>query len=243
MVSVLAGMLAAATPVTVEIVTSGHIETPADRFRLSGSVLACAATQAEADALLVQKRAGIERAMTLLGVAPAPASIGKPSLAGMMSGIMSARTASDCNKPNVEDLLRTSDATPTADKKDQVGASASLSYDAPDRATATRAIAALKAADAKPGELVMPVLLDETAARQAAKQQALARARAEADAYARPLGSAAPVLVGISERQDFGSLDFFTQMMRTIGLPAGGASDKVVTDITLTVQFRLDGAR
>lgn len=51
------------------------------------------------------------------------------------------------------------------------------------------------------------------------------------------------MLVAISERQDFGSLDFFTQMMRTIGLPAGGASDKVVTDITLTVQFRLDEAR
>lgn len=242
MVAIATALLAAATPVTVEIVTSGHIETPADRFRLSGSVLACAATQEEADALLVQKRAAVDRTMAALGVVPAAATPATPSFLGIVGGLMSSRTSTDCNKPNVADILRDADAKPAV-KKDKAGASAALSYDAPDRATATRAVAALKAADVKPGEFATPVLLDEAPARRAAKQQALARARAEADAYAGPLGSAAPVLIAISERQDLGSSDFAARMLQSFGLPGTAAGDKVATDVTLTVQFRLDGAR
>ncbi|MEG3165416.1 hypothetical protein U1701_12510 [Sphingomonas sp. PB2P19] len=63
-----AGMAAAsATPVTVEIVASGHVETPATAYRVSGNVLACAATQAEADRLLAQKTAAIDQSVTAIG--------------------------------------------------------------------------------------------------------------------------------------------------------------------------------
>lgn len=257
MLSVLAAALAAANsgPVIVEIVATGHIETPADTYRISGSVLACATTQAEADAGLVKKTAAIERSMAALGVRKADTTT-NVSLADIMGGFRSGRPASECNFDSAEEAVEAADvattaAIATADdvvgdaSKDEtvpkVGASANLLFDAPDPATATRAIAALKAADAKPGDKVVPLLRDETSAKRAAKQQALTKARAEADAYSGPLGSGRATLVKISERQDLGSLDFMGQILRRMGMPGAAYTDKVVTDVTLTVEFRLDG--
>lgn len=243
MVSIAAALLAgaSATPVTVEIVASGHVETPADRYRISGSVLACAATQADADALLAQKTAAITRTMGEMRVTPAAVAGEKLSFASMMGAMSAGRGASECNPSHLQDLLENAAKGKTDKPVEKVGASAPLSFDARDAATASRAIAALKAADAKPSDKAIPVLLDETAAKRSAKQQALAKARVEAEAYGAPLGLGVATLTGISERQDWGSLDFMGQMMRTIGLAGAGPSDKVVTDVTLTVSFRLDG--
>ncbi|WP_168371722.1 SIMPL domain-containing protein [Sphingomonas sp. Leaf357] len=233
---------ASGTPVTVEIVASGHVETPADRYRISGSVLACAATQAEADALLAQKTAAITRTMSGMRVTPAAVAGEKLSFASMMGAMSAGRGASECNKSGLDDMLSAAADEKAKDKPAaKVGASAPLSFDARDAATASRAIAALKAADAKPSDKAIPVLLDETAAKRSAKQQALAKARVEAEAYGAPLGFGTATLTGISERQDWGSLDFMGQIMRTIGLAGAGPSDKVVTDVTLTVSFRLEG--
>ena len=236
MAAALAAGAAGTSPVTVEIIASGHVETQADRFRISGSVLACAATQAEADASLAQKVSAIEATLDKLHVTRARAEE-KPSLAGMMGMMSAGRGAGDCNSNAV--FSAPDPAKPKV--ADKVGASAPLSFDAPDRATATRAIAALKAAGAKPSDKVAPILLDDTAARRAAKQQALAKARIEADAYGAPLGLGAATLTRISEKQDWGSLDFVGQMFRTMGLVNAGPSDKVATDVTLTVEFRLGG--
>ncbi|MEG3122950.1 SIMPL domain-containing protein [Sphingomonas sp. GB1N7] len=244
MISVAAALLAgaSATPVTVEIVASGHVETPADRYRITGGVLACAATQTEADAMLAQKIAAITRTMSGMRVAPAASAGEKLSLARMMGAMSAGRGASECNKSALEDMLSgAGEEKPKNKPAEKVGASAPLSFDAPDAATAARAIVALKAADAKPSDKATPVLLDETAAKRAAKQQALAKARVEAEAYGAPLGLGAATLTKISERQDWGSLDFMGQMMRTIGLAGTGPSDRVMTDVALTVEFRLDG--
>lgn len=243
-ISIAAALLAGAgtTPVTVEIVASGHVETPADRYRISGSLLACAATQTEADALLAQKTAAITKTMSGLRVTPAAVAGEKLSFASMMGAMSAGRGASECNKSSLDDMLSGAGEEKTKEKPaTKVGANAALSFDAPDPATAARAIVALKAADAKPADKAVPVLLDETAARRAAKQQALAKARVEASAYGAPLGLGTATLTAISERQDWGSLDFMSQMMRTIGLAGAGPSDKVATDVTLTVSFRLEG--
>jgi hypothetical protein len=243
MISVLSVLLAGASanPVTVEIVASGHIETPADRFRVTGSVLACAANQAQADALLAQKIAAITRTMAGMGAVKSNGEA-KLSFAGMMGAMSASRSSVECNASALGDMLAGSAAGKSKEKPPgQVGSNSSLSFDAPDLATAARAIVALKAADAKPADKAVPVLVDEMVAKRAAKQQALAKARVEADAYAKPLGLGSATLTKISERQDWGSLDFVGQMMRTIGLAGGSTSDKVFTDVTLTVEFRLEG--
>lgn len=180
---------------TVEIVASGHVETPADRFRVTGSALACAATQAEADALLAQKVAAIARSMAAIGVEKSVAQ-DKPSIAGMMGSMMGARGAGACNGADAAFL---DDAKAMDKPATPVAASTRLSFDARDRATAAGAIAALKAADAKPSDKVLPVLLNDTEARRAAKQMALRTARIEADAYAALLGLKGATLTKISE--------------------------------------------
>ena len=235
---------ASATPVTVEIVASGHVETPATAYRVSGSVLACAVTQGEADRLLAQKTAAIDRSVAAIGARKAAAAE-KPSLAGMVSGLMATRTASECNSDMTALLgAKGGDTSPVAKSDAPTGpklsASTSLSFDAPDRATAARVIAALKAADAKPSDAVAPVLTDDAAPRRAAKQQAMAKARTEADAYAATLGLKRVMLAAISERQDIGSMDYIGQMLKSFGLPMTAASDTVSTDVTLTVTFRME---
>ncbi len=236
---------ASATPVTVEIVASGHVDTPASAYRVSGSVLACGTTQAEADRMLAQKTAAIDQSVTALGAKKAQGAE-KPSLTGMVASLMATRTASECNSDMTALLAlpgavgkspaKTSD-TPSGPK---LSANASLAFDAPDRATAARVIAALKAADAKPSDAVIPVLVDDTAPRRAAKQQALVKARTEADAYAAPLALGRVTLAAISERQDIGSVDYIGQMLRSFGLPVTTGTDMVPTDVTLTVTFRLE---
>ena len=240
MISVAAAALAAAsaTPVTVEIVASGHVETPATAYRVSGSVLACAPTQSEADRLLAQKTATIDRSMAAIGAKKAQGAE-KPSLAGMVAGLMATRTASECNS-DVAALLDPAKSKTDGPSDKKLGANASLAFDAPDRATAARAIAALKAADAKPSDLVTPVLADEVAPKRTAKQQALGKARTEAAAYAAPLGLGGVTLAAISERQDIGSVDYIGQMLKSFGLPVTAATDMVATDVTLTVTFRLE---
>lgn len=247
MISLVAGALAAAsaTPVTVEIVASGHVETPASAYRVSGNLLACAATQPEADRLLAEKAGAIDRSMAAIGVRKAQ-GVEKPSLTGMVAGFMATRTASECNSDLTALLnpMKTADKSPDKSAAEPAGrklsANASLSFDAPDRTTAARAIAALKAADAKPSDIVTPVLTDDTAPRRAAKQQALAKARTEAEAYAGPLALSRVTLSAISERQDIGSVDYIGQMLRSFGLPVTASTDTVSTDVTLTVTFRLE---
>lgn len=228
-------------PVTVEIVASGHVETPADRFRVSGNVLACAATQPEADALLTQKLAAIETTMRGMGVTRARAQE-RPSFAGMIGAMSSLRGARDCNRMDMKDMLAGAGAAKPKDAPvEQVGASAPVAFDAPSPTVAGRAIVALKAADAKPSDKSVPILFDDTPARRAAKQQALAKAKQEADAYGAPLGLHRATLTRISEKQDWNSVDFVGQMVRTMGLAATAPSDTVATDVTLTVEFRLGG--
>jgi Protein of unknown function (DUF541) len=228
----------AGAPVTVEIVASGHVETPADRFRVSGEVLACAATQPEADAALARKVASIESAMRGIGVSRGQA-LERPSLAGMMATI-TTRGTRNCNTVDLKDFMAKPGAPPSKDTPvERIGASAPVAYDAPSRAVATRALALLKAADAKPADKPVALLVDDTPARRAAKQQALAKARVEAAAYAASLGSGTPTLTRISEKQDWNSTDFAGQMVRMIGLVATNSGDTVATDVTLTVEFRL----
>lgn len=227
-------------PVTVEIVASGHVETPADRFRVSGNVLACGATKAEADAALARKVAELEASLRAIGVTKAQ-PLERPSLAGMMGAMSGTRGSYGCNTVDLKDLLASPGAAtkPKPKPAERLGANAPVSFDAPSRPVAMRAIAALTAADAKPSEKPLAILIDDTTARRAAKQQALTKARQEAAAYAVSLGSGPATLTRISEKQDWNSTDFAGQMVRMIGLAASAPGDSVATDVTLTVEFRL----
>ncbi|WP_426264826.1 SIMPL domain-containing protein [Sphingomonas sp. PWP1-2] len=222
-------------PVTVEIVASGHVETPADRFRVSGNVLACGATKAEADAALARKVAELEASLRAIGVTKAQ-PLERPSLAGMMGAMSGTRGSYGCNTVDLKDLLASPGAATKPKPAERLGANAPVSFDAPNRSVA---IAALTAADAKPAEKPLAISIDDTTARRAAKQQALAKARQEAAAYAVSLGSGPATLTRISEKQDWNSTDFAGQMVRMIGLAASAPSDSVATDVTLTVEFRL----
>lgn len=225
-------------PVKVEIVASGHVETPADRFRVSGNVLACGATKAEADAALARKVAELEASLRAIGVTKAQ-PLERPSLAGMMGAMSGTRGSYGCNTVDLKDLLASPGAATKPKPAERLGANAPVSFDAPSRSVAMRAIAALTAADAKPSEKPLAILIDDTTARRAAKQQALTKARQEAAAYAVSLGSGPATLTRISEKQDWNSTDFAGQMVRMIGLAASAPGDSVATDVTLTVEFRL----
>lgn len=250
MSSIAAVLLAGASsaPVTVEIVASGHIETPAQKYRLVASLDVCAASQAAADQLLASKGATIDAGLRTIGVGPAAPSTGGLSVPNLLSEMRPGKSSASC--PDIETAVDvvTSDAedvasATTAEDTPQFGANRSFALDAPTAAAVDKAVALLTANGAKPGEKAVPMLVDEIGAKRAAKQQALTKARAEADSYAKLLGGKA-VLTRISERQELGqqSIDFLSQMVRMFAKGTGSAVDSVSTDVTVTVEFALAGA-
>ncbi|MFC3580110.1 SIMPL domain-containing protein [Sphingomonas hylomeconis] len=249
--SAIAAMLlagASSAPVTVEIVASGHIETPAQKYRLAASLDVCATSQAAADRLLASKSATIDAGLRAIGVGPAAALTGGLSLPNLISDMRPGKSSASCPAPDMAiDAAASATDEDHADTKEEAaefGASRSFSLDAPNAAAVEKAIALLAANGAKPGDKAIPMLTDEVGAKRAAKQQALNKARAEADSYAALLGGKA-VLTRISERQELGqqSLDFMSQIFRMFAKGGGSAPDSVATDVTITVEFALDGAR
>lgn len=250
---------AAATPVTVEIVASGHIETPAQKYRLAASLNVCAPSQAEADRLLASKAATIDAGLRGIGVVPAAPVTGGTSLSNLLGQMGAGKGNTSC--PDLEATVAvsaagddhavaddvvgsTDDAAASTVDVPQFSANRRFSLDAPTAAAADKAIALLTANGAKPGDKAIPMLADEVGAKRAAKQQALTKARAEADSYAALIGGKA-VLTRISERQELGqqSIDLMSQVFRAFVGRDGGQADNVTTDVTITVEFALDGAR
>ena len=221
---------AAAGPVTVEIVASGHVDAPAQRFRFSAKLQAEGEDEAAAKVALEAKRAALTAELARLRVQPSSATTEQtPSIASLFSGMAGA-------------MPSTTAATVGEDGGEGQPAQASVSaaYDAPDRASAARAIKAAEAAGATVTDPVVPLLTDPTGPTRAAKAAALARAQDEAKAYGANLGLGRAAVVRISEKQDLSaSFDFVKQIFRVFAKP-DGAADTVPVDVTLTVEYRLE---
>ena len=83
-------------------------------------------------------------------------------------------------------------------------------------------------------------------AMRAAKRDAIAKAKLDAQNYADALGYATATVVSVSERGDLGTLFSFGMAMASRGAknmfePSRG--DTVPIDVAVTVTFRLDGKR
>lgn len=222
---------AATGPVAVEIVASGHVDAPAQRFRFSAKIEAEGADEDAAKAALERKRAALTAQLGRLGAQPSSATTEKaPSFLGLLSGmggIVPSVTAATMGEDGAE-------GTPAK-------ASVSAAFDAVDRAAAMRAMQAAEAAGATVTDPLIPLLVDPTAATRQAKAAALAKAQDEAKGYAAALALSGPTLIRVSEKQDLSaSFDFVKQILRVFAKPNGEVADTVPVDVTLTVEFRLE---
>ncbi|NYT39579.1 SIMPL domain-containing protein [Sphingomonas sp. R-74633] len=218
-------------PVTVEIVSAGQVKVPANRFRFSVTVTGKGTDEAAAEKALAANRARLVAALGTQGIQegkPLEGSAGNPlaSLFGAFTGrgkpSFSMDTAEDSEKPQ-------STATET------------VFFDAPTRAVATAAEATVTANNAKMADEVIGLLDDYVGPTRQAKADAIAKARSEADAYAKTLGLRRASIARISERQDIvaGSMSFFFQLIGMFAGKQGAASDSVTVNASLSVEFQL----
>lgn len=203
-------------PVRLEIVADGSVETPADRFRLSGMLLARGKTVAAAMAERDARRSAITRDMAALGVTVSPPS-DHPQLLGFIGNEQYADgEGAEAQEPaTIPDRLR---------------------FDAPDRATADRAIELLKK-DGVTAPGSVGILIDDSAAVDAARADALRGAYAKAQRSAAALGLRVAALRQISD-QPHGTDRDLAQMAQSLGF--GDPTAKTVrTTVSLTVVFEL----
>lgn len=221
---------AGAGAVAVEIVASGHVDAPAQRFRFTAKIAAEGADEEAAKAALDAKRQALTARMAALRVTPAAATTEKsPSFLSLISGMAGGM-------PSVSAATAGEDGA----EGQPARASIAVSFDAPDQATAARAVALAKAEGGEVTDPVIPLLIDPVPATRQAKAAVLAKARDEAGAYAAALGLSRPTLIRVSEKQDLSaSLDLVKQVVTLFSKPPGGSAT-VPVDVTLTVEFRLD---
>lgn len=227
---------APAGPVTVEIVASGQVSVPAQRFRLSAKLTAKGKDQEAAAAALAASRAKLTQALTAQGIREAQVDGGAPtSMMSLFAGI------GNRNKPTfTQDVTADEDAD--EDAEPQTVASETVMYDAPSRAAIGGARQAAEANGATIEDEVLPVLADYVTPKRRAKADALQKAQAEADAYASALGLRRATLVKVSEKQDIvgGSLGFVSEIVGMFMPKTGdGASDDVPVNASLTVEYQL----
>lgn len=223
---------AAEGPVTVEIVASGQVKVPAQRFRFSVNLKGKGKDEAAASAALAANRAKLIQALAAMNIREAQAVEGAPnSLMSLIAGFAGR------SKPSFSmDSLGGENA-----EKPQSTATETVMFDAPSRAAAMNAKKAIESGGATVGNDVMALLDDYTGPTRKAKADAIAKARAEAAAYGETLGLRRVAISKISERQDIvaGSLGFFTQLIGMFAPKGVSQSDDVVVPANLTVEFQL----
>lgn len=225
-----------AAPVSVEIVATGEVTVPAQRFRISATITGKGETEDAAKSALAANRAKILQTLAGLNVreaqAEAPSSGGSHSLMGLLASMGSMRGG---NKVSVQTLGE------DADGKPQSTASETVMLDAPTRAAAGNARTAIEAAEATMADEVVGLIDDYPAASRRAKADALVKARADAAAYGEALGLRQASIVRISEKQDLvsGSLGFFKQIIGMFAPKSDASSNDVTVSETLTVEFKL----
>ncbi|WP_404339685.1 SIMPL domain-containing protein [Sphingomonas sp. MMS12-HWE2-04] len=231
--SVLAQAAPATGPVSVEIVASGKIEVPAQRFRISVKLTGKGKDEAAAGVALAANRAKLLAAMSALSIreAQADASAVPSSISSLMS-MFGGRSKPTFSMEAVEE---NSDAEP------QSTATETLMFDAPSRAAIASAKPSIEANSGVLEDDVIPLLADYLVPTRQAKAAAIKNAQIEADAYAASLGLRRASVSKISERQDIAAsaLGFVTQLISMFAPKSEQKSDEVTVLANLTVEFQL----
>lgn len=222
-----------AAPVTVEIVASGEVTVPAQRFRMTVKLTGKGETEDAAKAALAANRAKLVQTLAAQNIREAQAS----AAPGGTSFMALFASLGGRSKPSVAMDLFAEDA----DGKPQATAKESVQFDAPTRAAAANAGTAIEAAGATADEEVVGLLDDYAGASRRAKADALVKGRAQAMAYGEALGLRQAEIIRISEKQDMmgGMLGFVSQIVGMFAPQSGADTNDVTVREGLTVEFKL----
>ncbi|MDH7974778.1 SIMPL domain-containing protein [Sphingomonas sp. AR_OL41] len=202
MVNLLALLLAAQAPVPaalvrapvrVEVVTIGQSVLPAEAFRITADLTVDADDQPAADALMVATRAKIEKSVAALGGHESPRPPGWHKLDTSDPDMSSGIAVNETMLGAIEGVT---------DVRTLARSNARLNFDAPDLASASRIIAALKKAGLVEVTRAVPLLLDDRPGLAGARDDALRASRLKAEGYARTLGLHVVALRGVHEAAD-----------------------------------------
>jgi uncharacterized protein YggE len=239
----LIGVTAADAPstVTVEIVSVGHVETPANLYVLSVTLQASGDTEPKARQALEAAKAALFKKLAAVGAKPMPDSLNKPP-----EKLITYDDSMTVLGNEMIDNYTSVDVTPPPEKPTFSQGFAITSASRAAIAQAQDLIARTEGASAT--DAPYSFISDVPAARRAAKRNAIEKARLDAQTYADTLGYAGATVTAVSERNDIGTL--FTMFSSAIigakGRPAmfePSRGDTVATDVTVIVTFRLDGKK
>jgi uncharacterized protein YggE len=220
-------------PVSVEIVSTGQVSVPAQRYRLSVTLTTKGKDDAAAGAALAANKAKLIQALAALNIGEAKGDIGTTnSLMGLISTFAGTKS-----KPSFS--METLDED--SEEKPQSTATETLGFDAPTRAAIERAKAPIEANGGKLDDDVLPLLNDYVAPTRAAKAAAIKKAQGEADAYAATLGLKRSAIVKVSEKQDptAGALALIGELVAIVAPKKEGGVDQVTVNASLVVEFQL----
>ncbi|CAN5490284.1 hypothetical protein BH10PSE14_BH10PSE14_32710 [soil metagenome] len=206
-------------PVRVEIITDGSVETPPDRFRVTGVLMTRGASLDSVQAEIDKHHAAIVREMAAMAATVSPPD--KPSLLGFVGNEQYGEVADTVSS-------------------EPISLSDEFRFDVADRATADRVAAALKKNGVtKP--VVSGILTNDAAAIDSARSAALALAYTKAQRTAASLGMHVSALRRISDQAESPNRVAW-QLAETLGATSS-ASGNVVTRLTLLVEFELAPTR
>jgi uncharacterized protein YggE len=221
-------------PVSVEIVSNGQVQVPAQRYRLSVTLTAKGKDEAAAGATLAANKAKLIQALAGLNVREAQGELSTTnSLMGLLMsfGSMKSKPSFTLDTPEED-----SDETP------QSTATETLHFDAPTRAAVESARAPIEANGGKLEDDVLPLLTDYVGPTRQAKAAAIKKAQGEADAYAATLGLRRTAITRVSEKQDptAGALALIGEVVSIVAPKKDGAADTVTVNASLVVEFQLN---
>ncbi|MBS0478401.1 MAG: SIMPL domain-containing protein [Proteobacteria bacterium] len=217
----------AAGPVTVEIVAVGHVDAPATKFVLTIDLTTSGDSEDQAKAALAKKKAALLKQLSAAGATLTPDEAGKfPPV--KFDALPSAAGES-----------KTAEEKPVSSERFSVQASTRAAISAAQEIVS-------KTEGASADQAPVSSIGDNSSASRAAKRDAIARAKLDAQNYADALGYATATVVSVSERGDLGTLFTYGMSMAARGpksLFEPSRGDTVPIDVAVTVTFRLDGKK
>jgi uncharacterized protein YggE len=230
----------APSTVTVEIVSVGHVETPANQYILSVTLQASGETEAKARQAFEATKIALLKKLAAVGATPTPDSFSKPPT-------LVTNSFDDLALEN--GMIDNYSAVDSATLPENASMMQSFTIKAASRVAIAKAQDLIARTDgASADDAPYSFISDVPAARRAAKINAIEKAKLDAAAYADTLGYSGASVTAISERNDIGTLFtlFASAMVGAKGRSAmfePSRGDVVATDVTVVVTFRLDGKK
>lgn len=218
--------------VSVEIVATGQVSVPAQRYRMSVTLTAKGKDEAAAGVRLAANRAKLIQALGGLNIREAEPD---PSTTNSLINLITSFGGRSKPSFSLDTLEEDSEETP------QSTATEKLIFDAPTRAAVDGARAPIEANGGKLEDEVLPLLTDYVGPTRQAKAAAIKKAQGEADAYAATLGLRKTAIVKVSEKQDptAGALALIGELVSIVAPKKEGNVDKVNVNASLVVEFQL----